>query len=126
MAASKALITAAVLSWSHEGAFLPGFLRSREIPFGMIAAFPDYRVLESRRTGFRWTKGLADHWFRRRPLRRADVVFALSTFTARQLTEIMGVAPGRIQRPIGACHPCSLRSHGAGDPRFPGLSILGR
>jgi len=100
--------TAAVLSWSHEGAFLPGFLRRRGISFGMIAAFPDYRLFKRRRTELRWVKGLADHWFRKRPLQRADVVFALSTFTAGQLTEVMGVDPRCIRKTYWGVPPLFL------------------
>jgi glycosyltransferase involved in cell wall biosynthesis len=74
----------------------------------MIAAFPDYRVLQSRRTGWRRVKGLADHWFRRRPLHEADVVFALSTFTVGQLTELMRVDPRRIRRTYWGVPPTFL------------------
>lgn len=99
----------AVVSWSHEGAFLPDYLRGRGISFSMIAAFPDYRLLESRRVAFGWAKGLADLWFRKRPLRRANVVFALSTFTAGQLTKIMGVDPSRIKRTYWGVAPTFLQ-----------------
>jgi glycosyltransferase involved in cell wall biosynthesis len=97
------------MSWSHEGAFLPGFLRRRGISFGMIAAFPDYRVLQSRRAGWRRVKGLADLWFRKRPLQMADVVFALSTYTVGQLTEWMGVDPKRIRRTYWGVPPAFLK-----------------
>jgi glycosyltransferase involved in cell wall biosynthesis len=99
------------MSWSHEGAFLPGFLRRKGITFGMIAAFPDYRVLQSRRAGRHRVKGLADRWFRKRPLQKADVVFALSTYTAGQLTELMGVDPKRIRRTYWGVPPAFLEIH---------------
>ena len=104
----EARTTAAVLSWSHEGAFLPGFLRRRGISFGMIAAFPDYRVFQSRRAGWRLVKGQADRWFRKRPLQKADVVFALSAFTVGQLTELMAVDSERIRRTYWGVPPAFL------------------
>jgi glycosyltransferase involved in cell wall biosynthesis len=83
----------AVLSFAHEGALLPRFLRRRQILFGMIAAQPDYQAWLSRRTSCKMLKSVTDHLFRVRPLRTADVVFALSDFTRSQLIEILGVPP---------------------------------
>ena len=102
----EGLAIAAVVGWSHEAAFLPGYLRRSGIPFGMIAAF-DYGLLDMRRTRFRAVKALADHWFRMRPLRRADVVFAPSDYSSRQLIEVMGVDPSNVRK-----------AHLGVDPRF--------
>lgn len=75
----------ALLGWDHDAAFLPGLLRSKGVIFGMIAAFPSYAMRISRRTSFRAIKRITDAWFRARPLRLADIVFALSSFTRKEL-----------------------------------------
>jgi glycosyltransferase involved in cell wall biosynthesis len=86
----------AVLGWDHEVAFLPQFLRSRGIAFGMIAARPSYRLWRDRQTRLQRLKRWSDTWFRWRPLRQADVVFALSQCTRRELVQLFTVRPERV------------------------------
>lgn len=86
----------AVLGWDHEVAFLPQFLHSRGIAFGMIAARPSYRAWRDRPTRLRWLKRWGDAWFRWRPLRQADVVFALSQFTRRELVQLFSLRPEQV------------------------------
>jgi glycogen(starch) synthase len=59
----------------------------------MIAAQPDYQAWLSRKTRRRLLKSATEQLFRVRPLRAADVVFALSDFTRSQLIEVLGVSP---------------------------------
>jgi len=87
---------AAVLGWDHEAAFLPGLLRRSGVFFGMIAAFPSYRLWLERRTSWRPLKRVSDWWFQWRPLRLADAVFALSRFTREELVSLLGVGPERV------------------------------
>jgi glycosyltransferase involved in cell wall biosynthesis len=94
----------AVLAWHHEAAFLPGWLRSRGIPLGMIAGAGDYAD--------RWGRGWRhDRWLRNRclarPMREADIVFPRSHYTGRQLVDEFAVKPERI-----CVVPCGL------DPAF--------
>ena len=86
----------AVLGWDHEVAFLPQFLHSRGIAFGMMAARPSYRLWRDWSTSLRWLKRRSDAWFRWRPLRQADAIFALSQFTRRELVELFGIQSERV------------------------------
>ena len=84
----------AVLSWWTEAAFLPGFLRRLGIFFAMMAAgsYTD-------RITFRPTRLqiLMDSFLLWRPLRKADVIYANSKFTRREVATIAGAAEDRIQ-----------------------------
>ncbi len=86
----------AVLGWETEAAFLPGALRGRATLFGIIAAFPSYALWASRPTPLRLLKRATDAWFRARPMRRADVVFASSRFTRDELVALFGIDPAKI------------------------------
>ena len=86
----------AVISWEHEGAFLPQLLQSQPVVFAMIAAMPSYAEWIDRQTGFHWLKSKVDDWFRWRLFRKADMVFVSSQFTQGELTTILGVKPERI------------------------------
>ena len=87
----------AVLGWSSEAAFLPRMLQSKRVVFGMFAALPSYAMWFNRKTSLRPVKKMADLWFRCRPLKQSDVVFALSNFTREELISLVGVAPERIR-----------------------------
>lgn len=84
-----------VIGWWHEVAFLPDFLRHAGIPFGMIAAFPSYRNWFSRKKSLGYT--IVDWWFRKRPLLLANMVFALSEFTKKELTCLLGLSDNRVK-----------------------------
>jgi glycosyltransferase involved in cell wall biosynthesis len=84
-----------ILGWSHEAAFLPAFLHSQNVVFGMIAA-ASYGVWFTRQTPLAPMKRLVDKWFRCRPLKSADIVFASSNFTRRELIDLVKVRPDRI------------------------------
>ncbi len=86
----------AVISWEHDAAFLPRRLRTRNTRMAMIAARPSYALWLDRRAHLRHLKGVTDWWFRWRPLRRADVVFALSEFTRRELIERLSMKPQHV------------------------------
>lgn len=97
----------AVVGWFNEAAFLPAFLRAHSIRFGMIAAASYARHVvrksdseEARRNV--WASGVArikdgvrPLWLHR-PLRKADVVFARSGFTAGEIVDLLGVDEERV------------------------------
>jgi glycosyltransferase involved in cell wall biosynthesis len=86
----------AVLSWGHDAAFIPGILESKNVVFGMIAAHPSYSMWMNRQTGLKLLKNLTDEWFRFRPLKRADITFALSNFTREELITLFGLESERV------------------------------
>lgn len=86
----------AVLSWSHEAAFLPGLLRRAGVVFAMISAHPSYRAWFHRCVSFKVVKKASDAWFRWRPLRMADIVFPPSEFTRSELADVLGIEPARM------------------------------
>lgn len=86
----------AVLSWGHDAAFIPGILDSKNVVFGMIAAHSSYSIWMNRQTGLKPVKRLADEWFRFRPLKRADITFALSNFTRSELIALFGLESERV------------------------------
>ncbi len=89
-----------VLSYYNEAAFLPGFLRSRGIRFGYISTWQSYAWAEVAANRRRHIKRLVDRLvydrFIVRPHRQADVLFATSEFTRRELIEVLGVDCDRI------------------------------
>jgi len=89
-----------VLSFYHEAAFLPSFLRSRKVKFGYIAAWQSYAMAlgtDRRRGGVRGrVREWENHRFIIDPHRRADILFANSDFTRRELTAVLGVDDDRI------------------------------
>ena len=86
----------AVLSWGHDAAFLPGCLNSKNIVFGMIAAHSSYSIWMNRQTMLKPVKDLTDEWFRFRPLKLADITFALSNFTRKELIVLFGLESERV------------------------------
>lgn len=90
----------AVVSWGFEAAFLPQLLKSKlkskQIVFGMIAAMPSYAEWANRKTPLRPVKQWVDHWFRWRPFKSADTVFAFSNFTKQELIQLFDLQPDRI------------------------------
>ena len=85
----------AVLGWWNETLFLPALLERRGIVHGMNAA-ASYGPMFSGEGATRLRR-LRTELFFSRPLRRADVVFARSDFTRRELVELGGVAADRIR-----------------------------
>lgn len=88
-----------VLSHFQEGAFLPSFLQSRGVKFGYLATWQTYAYLTQQ-------PGRLQRWLNRKmiiePHQRAEIIFAISQFTRRELTEIMNVNTDRIiQCPLG-------------------------
>ena len=86
-----------VLAHYHEGAFLPRLCARRGIRFGYLATWQTYSHLRFRVTN---RHELLRSWAYRRfivaPHRAAEVVFAISRFTAGELVEYAGVDPARI------------------------------
>lgn len=88
-----------VLSHFYEGAFLPAFLRSRGVKFGYLATWQTYAYLTQQ-------PGRLQRWLNRRmiirPHQLAEIVFAISHFTRRELIEVMKVREEQIvQCPLG-------------------------
>ena len=86
----------AVISWDYEGAFLLDFLKSKKIPFGMIAAKPSYQEWINRKTGGQ-IKYLTDEWFRWRLFKNADVVFVSSNYTQEEMMNLFQINSERIK-----------------------------
>ena len=86
----------AVLSWGHDAAFLSRKLNSKNIVFGMIAAHSSYSIWMNRQTGLKSVKRFADEWFRFRPLKHADITFALSNFTREELITLFDLESERV------------------------------
>lgn len=86
----------AVLSWDYEGAFLLEFLKSQNVPFGMIAARPSYEEWINRKTGGQ-VKYLTDEWFRWRLFKKANVVFVSSNYTQKEMMNLFEINPERIK-----------------------------
>lgn len=84
----------AVLSWGHDAAFLPRL--NSNIVFGMIAAHSSYSIWMNRQTELKSVKRFADEWFRSRPLKLADITFALSNFTRAELISLFDLEPERV------------------------------
>jgi glycosyltransferase involved in cell wall biosynthesis len=85
-----------ILGWSTEVAWAPEMARRLGAQFGMILAMPSYRAWFERGTRLKPLKRVADWYFRVRPARHSDLVFALSDFTAREASELLGVAADRV------------------------------
>lgn len=81
----------AVLSYYHEAAFLPGFLKQRGIPFGYISTWQSY-ALALHTTPL---KRLMDSFLVKRPHRLADIFFPTSEFTKGELVSLLGVDGSR-------------------------------
>jgi glycosyltransferase involved in cell wall biosynthesis len=87
----------AVLGHYHEAAFLPRLLQRRGVTFGFLATWQTYSGLHWQPQRF---AGRLRKWFERKtvvePHRRADVLFAISEFTRRELIELLQCDPARI------------------------------
>jgi glycosyltransferase involved in cell wall biosynthesis len=91
----------AVLGFFNEAAYLPPLLAERGVRFGYIATWLSYRMALSReRTG----TGLRGFMLRRanrrfvvEPYRSAEILFANSEFTRRELVDVLGCEPERIR-----------------------------
>ena len=96
-----------VLSYYHEAAFLPSFLKRRNVPFGYFAIWQHYgAALRGKKKGIlgfvekqmQWRSVISPH-------RSADVLFASSMFTRDDLVRSVGVDRDRIVVcPFGADH----------------------
>jgi len=62
----------------------------------MIAAHPSYSIWMNRQTGLKPVKRLVDEWFRFRPLKRADITFALSNFTREEIIALFDLESERV------------------------------
>jgi len=90
----------AVLGFYNEAAYLPELCRAHGITFGYIATWLSYRMaLAPERAGRGLHGALMRHANRRfvvEPYRAAEVLFANSEFTRRELVEVVGCDPARI------------------------------
>lgn len=86
----------AVISWDYEGAFLLRLLKSKKIPFCMIAATPSYQEWINRKTGG-LIKYLTDEWFRWRLFKNADTVFVSSNYTKEEMMDLFKINSERIK-----------------------------
>ena len=87
-----------VVGWTHEMAFAVPALRRMGVGIAMIAAFPGYGQWRRRATSLPRIRWAIDEFFRFGPLRNADLVFALSEFTKRELIDILEVRPEKVVR----------------------------
>ncbi len=87
-----------VLSYFHEGAFLPSFLHSQNVKFGYISTWITYESLA--KNGARRFRAVVSNWRNQRllidPHKRADILFATSRHTRDQLVDIIGVNEQRV------------------------------
>jgi len=90
-----------VLGFFNEAAHLPRLLRARGVHFGYIATWLSYRMALSRERTGRGLRGAllreANRRFVVEPYREAEVLFANSEFTRRELVEVLGCDPARIR-----------------------------
>jgi glycosyltransferase involved in cell wall biosynthesis len=94
----------AVLSYFAEAAALPGLLARERVPFGFIATWQSYaRVLEVPFPGVpAFLQARAKRRLGVEPHRAAQVLFATSDFTRRELTSALAISPERIEvMPLG-------------------------
>jgi glycosyltransferase involved in cell wall biosynthesis len=91
----------AVLGFFNEAAYLPPLLKSRGVRFGYIATWLSYRMALSRERTGSGVRGVmmraANQRFVVEPYRRAEILFANSEFTRRELVEVLGCDEKRIQ-----------------------------
>jgi glycosyltransferase involved in cell wall biosynthesis len=90
----------AVLGFFNEAAYLPPLLRARGVRFGYIATWLSYRMALSRERNGAGLRGLlmraANRRFVVEPYRAAEILFANSEFTRRELIEVLGCDARRI------------------------------
>ena len=90
----------AVLGFYNEAAYLPELCRAHDVRFGYIATWLSYRMaLSPERTGTGLSGAMMRHANRRfvvEPYRAAEVLFANSEFTRRELVDVVGCDPERI------------------------------
>jgi glycosyltransferase involved in cell wall biosynthesis len=89
----------AVLGFYHEASELPQLLRARGVRFGYLATWLSYRMALAPAG-----QGLRGRWRERanrrlvlEPYRSAELLFANSQFTRRELIEVVGCDPARIE-----------------------------
>jgi glycosyltransferase involved in cell wall biosynthesis len=91
----------AVLGFFNEAAYLPPLLRPRGVRFGYIATWLSYRMALSRERNGTGLRGLLMRTANRRfvvePYRAAEILFANSEFTRRELVEVLGCDAERIR-----------------------------
>ena len=89
-----------VLSYYHEAAFLPSFLKSKNIRFGYISTWQSYEwALNGHTNGGpiqNFKKKQANLRFIIKPHNQADILFATSQFTRGELINVVGVDGNRI------------------------------
>jgi glycosyltransferase involved in cell wall biosynthesis len=91
---------AAVFSYFHEGIFLPSFLKSKNIPFLIIAIWQSYERALKLPSKIRKPNQFLDAYIKRRMIintyKQADHFFAISNHTGRELVKFMDIDPERI------------------------------
>jgi glycosyltransferase involved in cell wall biosynthesis len=89
----------AVLGFYNEAAWLPELCRANDVRFGYLATWLSYRMALAERVGSGLSGALRRYANRRfvvEPYRAAEVLFANSEFTRRELVEVVGCDPARI------------------------------
>jgi glycogen(starch) synthase len=91
----------AVLGFFNEAAYLPPILRTHGVRFGYIATWLSYRMALSRERTGAGLRGVlmraANTRFVVEPYREAEILFANSEFTRRELIEVLGCREERIR-----------------------------
>jgi glycosyltransferase involved in cell wall biosynthesis len=88
-----------VLGFFNEAAYLPELLRPRGVRFGYLATWLSYRMaLERTGSGLQGlVRRAANRRFVVEPYRAAEVLFANSEFTRRELVDVLGCRDERIR-----------------------------
>jgi glycosyltransferase involved in cell wall biosynthesis len=87
----------AVLGYWSETCFLRALARERGVVFAMNAAASHTPLFRPEGRPAAWPRRLRNEVFLARPLRQADVVFARSEFTRREVIELAGVDPAKVE-----------------------------
>jgi glycosyltransferase involved in cell wall biosynthesis len=87
----------AVLGYWSETAFLRSLTSKRGIVLALNAAASHAPLFRPDGDRPPWPHRLRNEVFHARPLRQADVVFARSEFTKREIVELAGVDPSRVR-----------------------------
>jgi glycosyltransferase involved in cell wall biosynthesis len=85
-----------------ECAFLPGLLKSKNIVFAMMLQRPSYQFLYGKKEATSIFKRIINLFFRLRLFKFADLIFASSNYTRRELVSKLGLDPKKIMvQPMG-------------------------
>ena len=88
-----------ILSYFHDGAFIPSLAKASGAHFGVIATWQSYEVALKKIKHSGLINSSLRYWIQKRTIaayRQADILFATSEFTKNELIKHVGVAANRI------------------------------